>query len=163
MSGRERVLVWAAIGALVLFDLALILAGRAAALKGIDEARAALESFAAQPIEMEVSLDTEVPISTTVPLHQSFQVPVETTYHLDTVVQTTIQIPLIGPQEVSIPVAGDIPLRLDLTVPVETEIPIAFTYHLRTTVPVEVQMPSDALAPLFAMLERAERLLRLHP
>ncbi len=159
MTSRERLLLWTAIAALFLFDLALVLGGRAIALRGLRETRMALEALASRPLRMEVSLDTEVPISTTVPLHQTFRVPVETLYHLDTVVQTTVQIPIIGAQEIGIPVVGDIPLHLDLDVPVETEVPISFTYHLQTTVPVEVTLPAESLQPLFAILEESEALL----
>ena len=161
MGKWERRTLWACVAILLLFDIALVVGLRLAADKAIVEARAALDAVAARPVHLDIQLDTDVPISATIPLHRRFTVPIETTYHLDTVVQTTVQIPIIGAQEIDIPVAGDIPIRLDVDVPVDTALPVAFTYHLQTTVPVEVLIPQQALEPLYAMLSKVEALLRL--
>ncbi len=163
MGVWERRVLWIVIAALVIFDLALVGGAYGLMREVIGEIRTALDELATQPITAEVHLDTEVPVSTTVPLRQQFTIPVATTYRLDTVVQTTVQIPILGPQAINIPVKGTVPLEMELTVPIEAEVPISFAYHLEMTVPVEVDLPDEAFAPLYATLERLERPWRLGP
>ncbi len=150
-------------GVLVLASLALhaftfytLSQVRKQAAGAVAQARAGLATLGGEPIVAVVQIDQELPFSTTLPLDQSFKVPINTVYPLSTVVQTSIQIPLFGPQEIAVPIKAQIPIQLTLDVPVKMQVPISFTYHLDTEVPVEVAIPTELLTPVDAMLKQAE-------
>lgn len=143
-----------------IFVLVQLLQFRAGALDTIVAARASLRRFGTQPITTVVQVDQMLPLSLTLPIDESFTVPVDTTYALNTVVNTTIRIPLLGPQNIAVPIQGEVPLQLTLEVPVRMTVPLSTTYHLAVNLPVQVSLPSDVLDSLDAALQQAEDSLR---
>ncbi|MGC9398720.1 MAG: hypothetical protein ACP5HM_06250 [Anaerolineae bacterium] len=118
----------------------------------LETAQTTVRTLQEEPIRTDVEVDQKIPIQEVINLDETFSVPLDTTYPLSTVVQTSVQIPLLGRQAIAVPVEAQIPIQMDLTVPVQTQIPISFTYHLQTTLPVEITLSPETWAPLNRLL-----------
>ncbi len=126
----------------------------------LSTARTALGEMQTQAFSTEVTINQSVPISATLPFNHVFNVPINTVYPLVTTVETYVQIPLLGRQNIAIPIEADIPVALTLDIPVQTSLPISFSYHLSMTVPVEVTLPLGSLTPVEQFLQEAENALK---
>jgi hypothetical protein len=146
-----------ALNGYILYTRSLTL-GQAVAV--LDTLRAQLDDLGSQSLSTEVQIDQAVPISATLPFDYVFTVPVDTVYPLSTVVNTGFELPLLGWQDIAVPIQAEIPLQLDLDVPVQAEIPISLTYQLQMTIPIEVAWPPEILSPLQEILREAEDALR---
>jgi hypothetical protein len=136
------------------FLLYSLLSVRKGLLDALASARNALAMVGDQPLAFEVTVDELVPIQTTIPIEQTFVVPLQIDYPLDTMVNTYIDIPILGKQELAIPVQTVIPISYPWEIPIQIEVPISFSYHLQQEIPVEVVVPADALDSLTDLLER---------
>jgi len=123
----------------------------------------ALALSTSEPLAFVVSVDQAIPIQTTVPIEQSFVVPIELDYPLETVVNTYIDIPLLGRQDIAVPVEMVIPISTTLEIPIQMEIPISVTYQLQTEIPVEVQLPPTLLDTLADLIEQLGAGLQFPP
>lgn len=148
---------------LVVFSLALngylvvtLLNVRHTALDAITTARNNLASLGSQPFVTQVNIDQEIPFNTVVPIDQTFSVPLNIEYPLSTVVNTYVNIPVLGRQEIALPIETTIPIQYTLDVPVAVDVPISLTYHLQTEVPVEVVIPPEIRAPLDEVLQQIQ-------
>ena len=153
------VLLSLALNALLLYVLWNV---QSAALVSLTEMRNQLISLSRQPLTMQVHLEQDVPLETTVPISQTMNVPLDFDYPLSTVVNTSFNVPLLGKQEVAIPIETIIPIQYTVAVPLQMEVPISFTYHLETDLPVQVQPPAELGAQLDSILARLEQSLPLH-
>lgn len=133
---------------------------RLQAQEALTNTRASVQNLGTTPFTTTVHVDQLIPFSTTLPLSQTFTVPIDTTYPLNTVVHTAIQIPLLGPQDIAVPIAANIPLQLNLQIPVRMQIPISLTYQLKTDLPVQVKLPPETLDFLDQLLEQAAGALK---
>ena len=152
-----------ALTVLVVFSLALngylittLLNVRQTALDAITTARNSLALMGSQPFITQVSIDQEIPFDTVVPINQTFSVPLNIEYPLSTVVNTYVNIPVLGRQEISLPIETIIPIQYTLDVPIAVDVPISLTYHLQTEVPVEVEIPPEIRAPLDEVLRQIQ-------
>ena len=137
-----------------------VLSFKAAAFNTVVSARAALSDFTMEPFTTMVQVDQVLPLAVEIPINQTFTVPIDTTYSLDTIVNTTIAIPLLGPQNIAVPIRGEIPLQLTLEIPVRMTVPISTSYHLQVSLPVEVSLPPEVLEALDQTLQEIETGLR---
>jgi len=138
----------------------LLSQARAGALNALRAAQDSLRELTATPFTTIVGIDQTLPISATIPLDQTFVVPIDIIYPLDTVVHTAIQIPLVGTQNIAVPIQADIPIQMEIEIPIQMQIPISFTYHLQTEVPVTFELPSGTVELIEEILEQAEGALR---
>ncbi len=122
----------------------------------IANARVGLAAFGDEPVVVQVQVDQQIPLNTSVPISQTLVIPLDMNYPLSTVVNTFINIPVLGRQDIAIPIQTVIPIQYTLEVPIQVEVPISLTYHLQTTVPVEVVIPPDIRLSLDEMLRQAE-------
>jgi hypothetical protein len=99
-----------------------------------------------------VAVDQPIPIQADVPIDQVFVVPIDFVYPLETVVNTYVDIPVLGRQEITVPVETTIPINHTFEVPIQMTIPISVTYHLQTDIPVEVAVPPEVLQSLETLL-----------
>ncbi len=123
----------------------------------------ALALSTSEPLSFVVSVDQAIPIQTTIPIEQSFAVPLELDYPLKTVVNTYIDIPLLGRQDIAVPVEMVIPISTTLEIPIQMQIPISVTYQLQTEIPVEVQLPPTLLDTLAGLIEQLDAGLQFPP
>lgn len=123
-------------------------------LSALAAARNGIVMIEEQPLAFSVTVDEMVPIRATVPIEQTFVMPLQLDYPLDTVVNTHIDIPILGKQELAIPVQTVIPISYTLEIPIQTEVPISLTYHLQQEIPVEVSVPVEALSFLTDFIEK---------
>lgn len=130
------------------------------ALNIIVTVREGLSSLTSEPFTAAVKVDQVLPLDIEIPINQTINVPIDTTYAIDTVVHTTISLPLIGPQRIAIPIREDIPLKLDLDLPIELTIPISIEYHLDAVLPVKVSLPPETLETLEKTLQALEASLQ---
>ncbi|MBN1921262.1 MAG: hypothetical protein JW892_08465 [Anaerolineae bacterium] len=122
--------------------------------------RAELQTLGGRPLELQIAIDQEVPISDTVKISDTFRVPLNTVFPFSTQVNTSFNIPLLGRQEISIPVSGSVPVSTTFEIPVQADFPISMTYRLVLDMPVAVTFPPELLEPLDQMLQQAEDGLR---
>jgi len=135
----------------------LVIAGfRQGALDMIANARVSLAMLGREPFVIQVDVDQVIPFNTTVPISETFVLPLDIDYPLSTVINTYFNIPLLGRQEVAIPIEAIIPIQYTLEVPLQVEVPISLTYHLQTSVPVEVALPPEIGLSLDEMLRQVE-------
>ncbi|MBN2391524.1 MAG: hypothetical protein JXR84_12435 [Anaerolineae bacterium] len=126
------------------------------ALDAITNARNNLATLSSEPIVIPVAIDQEIPFNTSVPISQTLVVPLDIDYPLSTVINTYVEIPLWGRQDIALPIETIIPIQYTLEVPIQVEVPISLTYHLQTEVPVEVIIPPEIRSSLDEVLRQAE-------
>ena len=148
---------------LVLTSLALngyfffILANiRMGALDVVSTTRNNLATLSSEPIVIQVNVDQEIPFNTSVPISQTLVLPLDIDYPLSTVINTYVNVPVLGRQDIAIPIETIIPIRYTLEVPIQVDVPISLTYHLQTAVPVEVAIPPEIRAALDDALRQME-------
>jgi hypothetical protein len=124
-------------------------------------ARESLEVARAEPVELTVSINQQVPISTTVPLSETFMMPVRFDFPLSTRVTTYVTIPLLGRQEIVVPVEATIPVSQTLAIPLEITVPVNITPTLQMDVPVQVALPPEVIEALEDFIDGFEDGLRL--
>ena len=122
--------------------------------------RTELQTLGGHPLELQIAIDQEIPISDTVKISETFIVPLNTVFPFSTQVNTSFNIPLLGRQEISIPVSGSVPVNTTFEIPVQEDFPISMTYRLVLDLPVAVTFPPELLEPLDEMLQQAEDGLR---
>ncbi len=122
----------------------------------ITNVRVGLATVGREPFTVQVYVDEEIPFVTTVPINETLTWPLDINYPLSTVINTYVNVPLLGRQDIAIPIDTVIPIRYTLEVPVQTEVPISLTYHLQTTVPVEIALPPEIELTLDEILQQAE-------
>lgn len=137
------------------------LLGAQGQLRGlVSDARTDLQTFGSQPLTFQIAIDQHIPISETVRISDTFVIPINAVFPFSTRVNTTINIPILGPQEISIPVSASVPVNTTIEVPIQADFPISMTFHLVMDLPVEVTLPPELLAPFDQMLQQAEDGLR---
>jgi len=146
-----------ALNGLVIFTL---YQAREAALGVLESAQVSLFRLTQAPIVTQVKVDQDVPINTTIPIQKTFTVPLDFDYPLSTVVNTSINIPVLGRQDIAVPIDTIIPIKYDVEIPVQTEIPISFTYRLQADIPVEVALPPETVDNLEVFLEQLTDFLK---
>ena len=135
----------------------LIITGfRQGALDMITKARVSLATLGQDPIVVQVNVDQEIPFNTTIPISETFILPLDINYPLSTVINTYVNLPILGRQDLAIPIETNIPIQYTFEVPIQVEVPISLTYHLQTTVPVEVAIPPEIRLSLDEMLRQVE-------
>jgi hypothetical protein len=127
----------------------------------VTTARQSLDAARTEPIDLTVSVHEEVPISTTVPLSDTFIIPIRFDFPLSTQVSTYITIPLLGRQEIVVPVEATIPISHTLEIPLSMAVPVNFTPTLELDIPMQVALPADMLDALEDLLDGFEDGLRL--
>jgi len=125
-------------------------------LEVIGSARESLAALGSEPFVIQVDVDQVIPFNTTVPISETFILPLDINYPLSTVINTYVNLPVLGRQDLAIPIETNIPIQYTFEVPIQVEVPISLTYHLQTTVPVEVVIPSEIRLSLDEMLRQVE-------
>jgi hypothetical protein len=133
---------------------------RSGALDTVVSAREGLDRFSADSIRMEVQVDQVLPLDIVVPINETISFPLAFNYELDTVVNTTISIPLIGPQQVAVPIRGTIPVNTVVEIPVRLNLPISTDYHLQALLPVEISLSPETIGTINQSLDEIENRLR---
>lgn len=119
---------------------------------GLNDAVAGLESFRSSTIEFDVPINEDITIDTQILLDRTLSVPIQTSFPIDQVVDTTITI--AGPfdteipLDVSVPVQLDIPVDLEIPFSINELIPISAVVPVRLTVPIAVDVAGTELASL---------------
>lgn len=116
-------------------------------------AREALVSLAGEPVVVPIAVDESIPVQTTLAFSDTLVVPFQIDYTLDTVVSTSINIPFLGRQSVSVPVYAMIPISETLVIPVQMDVPISVTYPLKVEFPVVVEIPVELTDDLVGYLD----------
>jgi len=116
-------------------------------------AREALASLVEEPVVVPIAVDEVIPVQTTLAFSDTLVVPFQIDYTLDTVVSTSINIPVLGRQSVSVPVYAVIPISETLAVPVQMDVPISVTYPLKVEFPVAVEIPAELTEDLVGYLD----------
>ncbi len=160
------------VGLVILWILVLLsLALNALLLLGLNQARLAAKAtltdvrnsvaqWSRQPLVFNVKVDRQIPLSTTIPISRTVTVPLDIDYPLSTVINTSVNLPVLGTQAIALPIETIIPIHYTLEVPLVMDFPVSLTYHLEAEIPVEVEIPADLRTTVDAMLEEAEKALR---
>ncbi len=133
---------------------------RSKALSTVVTARESLEQLAAESFIADVRINQILPLEMNIEIDQTISVPIDTTYPLNTVVHTTVSLPVFGPQDIAVPINEEIPLQMNLELPVQLTVPISTEYHLDTVLPVEISLPRETAGKLGQTLQDIEDGLR---
>ncbi|MDW7739033.1 MAG: hypothetical protein SCJ97_03100 [Bacillota bacterium] len=143
-----------------IFVVSNIIRFRNDALSVIVTTRDGLSRLTSEPFIAEVAVDQVIPLELEIEIDETINVPIDTTYYLDTTVQTTVVLPLVGPQRITIPIRENIPLQLELALPVQLNFPISTEYHLDAVLPVLVSLPPETVEIIDQTLQEIEDDLR---
>jgi len=138
----------------------LLVRVRSDAHDSVVSTREGLELITAESIEMEIQVDQLLPLDIIVPINEIISFPIDLSFPLDTVVNTTINFPIVGPQQVSVPIRADIPVNTIITIPVKMDLPISTEYHLQAVIPVKLSLPPETIDSMKKTLEDIEIRLR---
>lgn len=120
--------------------------------QGLTEAVAGLEAFRSSTLEFDVSINETIAIDTEILLDRTLTVPIQASFPIDQVVETTITI--AGPfdtkipLDVSVPVQLDIPVDLEIPFSINETIPISTRVPVRFSVPIAIEVAETELASL---------------
>jgi hypothetical protein len=120
-------------------------------------ARNGLALAESQAFVIDVAVDQQIPIQASVPVEQTIRVPFQLDYQLSTVVNTYVDLPVLGRQDLALPVEAVIPIETTLEVPIQTTVPISLTYPLQVAIPVEIEVPSTLADSLDEALQQLEQ------
>ncbi|MGC9467759.1 MAG: hypothetical protein ACP5HS_04160 [Anaerolineae bacterium] len=123
-------------------------------------ARTALSEAIDDPFSVSVKVDQEIPINATVPFSDTILVPVVFDFPFSAVVNTYVDLPVLGRQNIAVPVETTVPISETFEIPIEMSIPISMTYTLETEIPVRVEIPPELVASLNGFIDGFERGLR---
>lgn len=126
------------------------------ALDVIVNTRNNLATLSSEPIVVPVAIDQKIPFNTSVPISETLVLPLDIEYPLSTVINTFVDVPVLGRQDITLPIETVIPIQYTLEVPIQVDVPISLTYHLQTEIPVEVAIPPEIRAPLDDALRQME-------
>jgi hypothetical protein len=115
-----------------------------------------------EPWVVQVTVDQEVPIRTTIPVDETFVFPLEMEYPLSTSINTHVDIPILGRQYFNLPIQTTIPISYTFEIPIQVDFPISMTYHIQTEVPVEVEIPPEFYGSLNNLIDRMDQQLHLN-
>lgn len=133
---------------------------RDTALDTLASVRNSVAVMGAEPLTTVVNVDQDIPFDTVIPIKQTVTIPLDITYPLSTVINTYVNVPVLGRQDIAVPIDTLIPLKYDLTVPIDMDFPISLTYRLQVDVPVSFEIPAEIRAPIDTVLQQAESALR---
>jgi len=133
---------------------------RANALEALGAVRNTVALLGTDPITMDVHVDQMIPFNMVLPLNETVTIPLDIVYPLDTIINTYVDIPVIGRQDIAVPINAQIPIQYDLTVPIALNVPISLTYPLQVDVPVVIEIPPELRVPIEAVLQQIEAALR---
>jgi hypothetical protein len=125
----------------------------------LEQLAASVEAAKLQQVRYDLPIDQQVPIDLDVPISRSLTIPIRTEVRIQQQINLPIDTGVAGQIEIPIPI--------DATVPVSTTVPIDFdqTVNISTTVPLRLNVPIqvDLGAPqLSSYLDRLhDALLRL--
>ena len=142
---------------LLLFTLFKV---RENALGTLTSVRNTVALMGTEPMTMTVHIDQMIPFNTVLPLSQTLTIPLDIVYPLSTVVNTYVNIPVLGRQDIALPIDTEIPIQYDLTVPLALDVPISLTYPLQVDVPVAIKIPPELRTPIDDVLQQIETALR---
>ena len=119
---------------------------------GLDEAIAGLESFGSSTVEFSVPIDENVQFATSVVIKRDIEVPIKTTLPIHESFDTTIKVNgpfgIDVPLDVNVPVNIEVPIDLVVTVPIDETIPVNADVPVKLDVPINVDVSNTQLAEL---------------
>lgn len=133
---------------------------RSGALDTVASAREGFGRISADSFNMEVQVDQVLPLDLVVPINETITFPLAFNYELDTIVNTAVNLPLVGSQQIAVPIRGTIPVNTVVEIPVRLNLPISTEYHLQAVIPVEISLPPETVSSINQSLEEIENRLR---
>ncbi len=125
---------------------ALLIAG-GLAMEEVVQQLGALET---QTFTLQVPINEEIPIETTIVFDEEFVIPIQTTVPIRTTITVPLRLGPLGEYPIEVPIQTDVPIDLSVTVPVRKEIPIETTVPIRLNVPVTLSLEDTPLAEQLA-------------
>jgi hypothetical protein len=138
-----------------LFLLLVLAKARIDLRNTITAVRNTLEGISQEPIEIPVEISQDIPINTTIPISQTIRVPIDIDYPLSTVINTSFNIPVLGRQELSLPIDTVIPVNLVYEAPIQEMVYISMVLPLHLELPILIEIPPEV------RLQLEERLLEI--
>jgi hypothetical protein len=138
-----------------LFLLLVLAKARIDLRNTITAVRNTLEGISQEPIEIPVEISQDIPINTTIPISQTIRVPIDIDYPLSTVINTSFNIPVLGRQELSLPIDTVIPVNLVYEAPIHEMVYISMVLPLHLELPILIEIPPEV------RLQLEERLLEI--
>ena len=112
-----------------------------------------------QTIHYDFPINQSFPVSTTVQLNETVDVPIDMTVPIKQTLTVPVEVPLLGPVELPVPLDFEVPISTTVTVPIDKEIPIATSVELNTNIPLEIDLGQPPLGDVLRNLEEVLRQL----
>lgn len=122
-------------------------------------AREGLLNLTDDAISVDVYIDQVFPIDTEVTIDRDVVIEIDTTIPIDALLQTNIDLPLVGLRSIAIPIRENIPIKKALKIPISMIVPVSTEYHLQEMIPISIRFENDTVDALIKALTNIERAL----
>ena len=113
-----------------------------------------------QTIRYDFPIQQTFPVSTTVELNESLDVPINTVVPIRQSINVPVQVPVLGSIELPVELNLDVHVSTTVTVAINKQIPIETEVDLNTSIPLEINLGEGAIGDVLRDLEEALRELR---
>ena len=110
-----------------------------------------------QTVHYDFPIQQSFPISTTIQLNETLDVPINTTVPIRQSISVPVEVPLLGPVELPVELDFDVPVSTTVTVAIDKEIPIATNVDLDTDIPLDLDLGQPPLGDVLRSLEETLR------
>ena len=108
-----------------------------------------------QTVYYDFPLQQSFPVSTTVQLNETLDVPVDTIVPVRQSIMVPVEVPVVGRVELPVELDFDVPVSTTVTVVITKEIPIETSVDLNTSIPLEIDLAQPPLGDVLRELQEA--------
>lgn len=106
-----------------------------------------------ETVHYDFPIQQSFPISTTVQLNETLDVPINTIVPIRQSIVVPVEIPVIGSVDLPVELNLDVPVSTTVNVAINKQIPIATSVDLNTSIPLEINLSQPPLGDVLKELE----------
>lgn len=134
--------------------------GGQTAVDTLDVAIEQLDNLSTASFSVEIPIDEQIDVATTISLEEEFRVPISTTVPINTNVSVPIQIGPFGSYDIEVPIDTQVPVSLTVPINIDRNIPVETSVPIKLIVPIEVEVADTPIADQLVVWERTLRRIR---
>ena len=109
-----------------------------------------LEILSTQNFTVMVPINQEIPVQSTIPFNEVFDVPINIVVPIDTTVTVPIQLGPLGTTEINVPIQTEVPVNTNIQAPIKKDVTINATVPIQLDVPITLSLEDTPLAQQLA-------------
>lgn len=133
--------------------------GGQTAVDTLDVAIEQLDELSTASFSVDIPIDEQIDVETSIHLDQTFRVPISTTVPINTDVGVPIQVGPFGRYDIEIPIETQVPISLTVPININRRVPVNASVPIELVVPIEVEVAETPVADQLAIWEQT--LLRI--